>query len=168
MAPLLAAAALCLLFLPIEAALLPFLGLSTARADLALCAVLWLAVGQDGVIEGAIGAYVCGTVADLLYAVHPGLFALLGVLLYTLVRVFGGALDVRGPWGFAALCAFGALLQAGLAHLLFSLSGQPWPQGALAGILGGAALTGACGAPVWVALSWARGLLEREDPSLLR
>ncbi|HUB09082.1 MAG TPA: hypothetical protein VMB50_18880 [Myxococcales bacterium] len=168
MAPLLVAAALCLICLPIEAALLPFLGLSTARADLALCAVLWLAVAQDGVVEGAVGAYVCGTVADLLYAVHPGLFALLALLLYTLVRVFAGALDVRGPWGFSALCGLGALLQSGLARLLFSVSGQTWPAGALPGILGGAALTAACGAPVWMALSWSTRALTREDPSLLR
>ncbi len=168
MAPLLAAAALCLLLLPIEAALLPFLGLSTARADLALCAVLWLAIAQDGVIEGAVGAYVCGTVADLLYAVHPGLFALLALSMYTLARIFAGGLDVRGPGGFAVLCGFGALVQAALAHLLFSLSGQPWPTGAWPGIVGGAVLTAACGAPIWSALSWTAGVLQREDPSFLK
>lgn len=168
MAPIAASAALCLLLLPVEAALLPFLGLSTARADLAVCAVLWLAVAQDGVLEGAVGAYVCGTVADLLYAVHPGLYALLSLLLFTLVRIFAGALDVRGPAGFSLLCALGSLLEAAFARGLFEVVGQSWPADALPGILGGALLTGLCAAPVWWLLQGISRRLEREDASLLR
>ena len=161
---------LCLVFLPVEAALLPFLGsgLSILRADVALCAVLWLAVGPAGAIEGAVGAYACGTIADLLYAVQPGLFAFLALLVYVLVRVFSGALDVRGPASFAALCGIAAIVQAGLAYVLLSFVGQRWPVDALAAVFLGAGLTAIAGAPVYLFLQWATRLLEREDPSLLR
>ncbi len=160
--------ALCLLLLPIEAALLPFLGVSALRADLALCAVLWLAVGPAGAVEGAVGAYACGTIADLLYAVQPGLFAFLALLVYVLVRIGSGALDVRGPASFAALCGLAALVQAGFAYGLLWLLGQRWPADAFPAVLGGAALTAIFGAPAYVALSWTTRVLEREDPSLLR
>jgi hypothetical protein len=170
MARVLPAVAVCLLLLPVEAALLPFLGplLSSVRADLALCAVLWLAVGPAGAVEGAVGAYACGTIADLLYAVQPGLFAFLALLVYVLVRVGSGALDVRGPASFAALCGIGALVQAGLAYLLLTFVGQSWPTDALPGVFGGAALTAAVGAPVYLFLRWTTRVLEREESSLLR
>jgi hypothetical protein len=170
MASILPAVALCLLLLPVEAALLPFLGqaVSIVHPDLALCAVLWLAVGPAGAVEGALGAYACGAVADLLYAVQPGLFAFLSILVYVLVRLGAGPLDVRGPGGFAALCGIAALVQAGFAYLLLWFVGQPWPTGALPGVFGGAALTALFGAPVYLLLSRATRLLDREDSSLLR
>lgn len=179
---ILPALALCVIFLPVEAALLPFVGAGLGagfgaglgglgrllHADLALCAVVWLAVGPAGTVEGAVGAYACGTIADLLYAVQPGLFAFLAVLSYLLARLGSAAFDVRGAGGFAVLCGLGSLVQAGLAFLLLTLVGQPWPSGAWPAVLGGAVATALAAPPSFKLLGWATGILEREDPSLLR
>jgi hypothetical protein len=171
---ILPALALCVIFLPVEAALLPFLGAGLGglgpalHADLALCAVVWLAVGPAGTVEGAVGAYACGTIADLLYSVQPGLFAFLAVLLYLLGRFGSAALDVRGAGGFAVLCGLGSLVQAGLAFLLLTFLGQPWPSGAWPAVFGGALVTALVAPPSFRLLGWATEILETEDPSLLR
>ena len=167
------AIALCLVCLPIEAALLPYVAgwggaIAAARVDLALCAVLWLAVGPAGVVEGALGAFACGALADLLYAVHPGLFTLLAMVLYTFARVAAEPLDVRGPAGFAALCGMATLVEAVLARGLLAVVGRPSPTAAWGGVVAGAALTAVAGAAAWRLLGWLSHALQREDPSLLR
>lgn len=167
MKQLIPAALVCLILLPIEAALLPHLGLGAARADFALCAVLWLAAGPASVIEGAVGAYLCGTVADLLYVVHPGLFALIAVLLFLLVRLGAGALEVRGAGSFALLCGVGSLAQALLARGFLALVGQGVPESFWSPALGGALLTAACAPVLFYALGRVTRGFEREESSFL-
>ncbi len=168
----LSAVAACLLLLPVEAALLPLFGalpagaLATARADVPLAAVLWLAVGPAGVIEGAIGAFACGTIADFLYWVHPGLFTLLAMVLFVLARVGASALDVRGAASFAALCALGSLVEALFARILLYAVGRPEPPVVWGGVLWGAALTAAAGGPLFLLLGRVSLALRREERPL--
>src|SRR5271157_3183013 len=114
---------LCLFLMPLEAGILPFLPLSSMVADFALCAVLFIAVGPAGTLEGALGAFLAGNLADLSYAVHGGLFALCAMILYILVRLGSGDITVRGPLAFAPLCAVGSLVQSGLCFGLLHLLG---------------------------------------------
>lgn len=175
----------CLVVLPAEAVLLPHLGLGAARADLALCALLWLAVGPASTLEGAVGAYLCGTIADILYAVHPGLFALLGVLFFVVARI-GSSVRLgapargqrprqvrprsigRGAGGFALLCGLFALVQPLLAAALLAVVGQRGPEFAWAPSVGGALLTAVCAPAIYLLLGFAASGLERNDASLLR
>lgn len=169
--PLLVAA----LVMPIEAALLPYLGPYlgmgldlSGRAEAPLCAVVLLAVGSASTIEGAVGSFLLGALADVTYQVHPGLFTLTSLVLFVLFRVGPIAKDVRGPMTFAILTALAVPLQAALAFGLLWLSGQPRPEGPLWSVVLGALLTGLL-APVFYWLSgFGSRLLEREDPSLLR
>jgi cell shape-determining protein MreD len=162
------AVAACLLLLPLEAALVRFLGLSGARADVALCAVLWLATGSASIIEGAFGAFLCGALADVLYGVHPGLFALLSVLIYVVVRLASGALNVHGPLGFAALCSLAFVLE-GLASMgLLSLAQLPLPATPWPALLGGAALTALFAPALYLLLGQVSQATRREDSSLFR
>jgi hypothetical protein len=137
-------------------------------ADFALCAVLFIGVGPAGTLEGAIGAFLAGNLADLVYAVHGGLFTLSAMIIFVLVRLASGEITVRGPLAFAPLCAVGSLVQSGLCFGLLHLMGQATPQSPWAAILGSALLT-SLAAPIFYRLSSGLGrLLQREDPSLLR
>jgi cell shape-determining protein MreD len=134
----------------------------------ALCAVLWLATGSATTIEGAFGAFLCGALADVLYGVHPGLFALLSVLLYVLVRLTSGGLNVHGPLGFAALCALGFVLE-GLASMgLLALAEIPLPTSPWPSLLGGAALTALLAPALYLLLGQVSQATRREDSSLFR
>ncbi len=157
----------CLVLLPVEAALLRFAPwLGGARADLCLCAVAWLALSEVGTVEGAVGAYLCGTLADLFYSVHPGLFALLAVPLFLLARF--GPIDARSRGELALLTVALSLAQALLARGILALAGQPLPEHGGGAVLGGALLTGLALFPFSLLLDLAASAFEREDPSLLR
>jgi hypothetical protein len=159
---------LCLVLVPVEAGVMPFLPLSGSVADFPLCATLFIAAGPAGTLEGALGAFLAGSAADLLYAVHGGLFTLCALALFILVRLTSVEIPVRGPLPFALLCGVGSLVQSALSFGLLHFLGQltplaPWPA-----ILGSALLT-ALVAPLFYRLSTGLGgLLQREDPSLLR
>jgi hypothetical protein len=159
---------LCLVLVPFEAGLMPFLPLSASTADFPLCAVLFIAAGPASTLEGALGAFLAGSLADLTYAVHGGLFALCAMALFILVRLTSGEIPVRGPLPFALLCGVGSLVQSAFSHGLLHFLGQVAPQAPWPGILGSALLTSLV-APIFFWLSTGLGrLLQREDPSLLR
>ena len=159
---------LCMVLVPFEAGLMPFLPLTATVADFPLCATLFIAAGPAGTLEGALGAFLAGSFADLLYSVHGGLFTLVAMALFIFVRLTSGELPVRGPLPFALLCGVGSLVQAALSFGLLHFLGQATPQAPWPGILGSALLT-ALVAPIFFRLSTGLGrLLQREDPSLLR
>jgi hypothetical protein len=159
---------LCLLLVPFEAGLMPFLPFSASVIDFPLCATLFIAAGPASTLEGALGAFLAGSFADLFYSVHGGLFALCAMALFIFVRLASGELPVRGPLPFALLCGAGSLVQSALSFGLLQLLGQATPQAPWPGILGSALLT-LLAAPVFFRLSTGLGrLLQREDPSLLR
>jgi hypothetical protein len=159
---------LCLVLVPFEAGLMPFLPLTASVADFPLCAALFIAAGPAGTLEGAVGVFLAGSFADLLYGVHGGLFALSAMALFILVRLTSGEVPIRGPLPFALLCGAGSLVQSAMSFGLLHFLGQATPQAPLPGILGSALLTSLV-APIFFRLSTGLGrLLQREDPSLLR
>jgi hypothetical protein len=161
----------CGLLMPLEAALLPHLGFSSslgARAELPLCAVLLMAVGSAGALQGAIGCFLFGVLADVCYQIHPGLFTLSSLLLFVILRLVPVGREIRGPLSFAILAGVGVPLQAGLVFGLLWLVGYPLPEGPEWAIASGAVFT-AVAAPLFYWLSSVgSGLMVREDPSLLR
>ncbi len=157
-----------LLLLPLEAALLPFVGLSTARADVVLCAVVFLAVGGAATLWSAAASFLLGLVADLLTPVHPGLFALTALLVFMLVRLSPLGREVRGAVSFAVVVALASAVQQLVALGLLSLVGQKIPR-AYGWPLAQSVLLTTLVAPGfhWLATQLDRGL-TREDTSLLR
>ena len=97
----------------------PFLfHLRSARADLLLSVVLYLAL-HDDVIEGALLSAIAGWLSDLTSATPHFLYTLLAVLTFVVVRTAGSALRTDGGAQSAAV-AFGAsLVHSVLATLLF-------------------------------------------------
>jgi hypothetical protein len=159
----------CGLLMPIEAGLLPYLGFSSvgARAELPLCAVVLLAAGEVSTLTGAMGAFVFGALADVVYAVHPGVFTLTSLILFVLFRGPLGV-DVRGPVSFAVLSGVAVPLQAGIVFGLLAFVGRPLPESPFWPIAVGAILT-ALVAPLFRWLSDAgTHMMTREDPTLLR
>jgi hypothetical protein len=160
--------AVCALLIPLEAALLPFTGLTTARADLPLCAVALLAVGGATTLWGAVGSFLIGMLADVVTPVHPGLFTLTSLLLFVALRPLPVGRDVRGPVSFAILVAFTTLAGQLLMLGLLWIAGQRLPS-AFGWPVAEATLFTAAVAPLfyWLSVQVER-LMNREDPSLLR
>ena len=98
---------------------IPFLfHLRSARADLLLSVVLYLAL-HDDVMEGAALSAVAGYLSDLTSATPAFLYTFLAVLTFVVVRTAGSALRTEGGAQSAAV-AFGAsLIHSLVASLLF-------------------------------------------------
>jgi hypothetical protein len=161
----------CTVLMPLEAALLPYLGFPVglgARIELPLCAVLLLAVGSASTLQGAIGCFLFGMLADVCYQIQPGLFTLSSLLLFILLRLLPIGRDVRGPLSFAALAAVGVPLQAGLVFGLLWLVGHPLPESPVLAIAFGAVFTAAAAPLFYWLSSVGAAWMERDDPSLLR
>jgi len=161
----------CGVLMPLEAALLPRLGLPVslgARVELPLCAVLLLAVGPASALQGAFGCFLFGILADACYQIQPGLFTLSSLLLFLLLRLLPVGRDIRGPLSFAVLAGVGVPLQAGLVFGLLWLVGHPLPESPVPAIAFGAAFTAAAAPLFYWLTSVGAGWMEREDPSLLR
>ena len=97
----------------------PFLlHLRTARPDLLLVVVLYLAL-HDDVMQGAGLSAVAGYLADLSSATPPFLYTFLAVLTFVVLRIAGSALKTEGGLQSAAV-AFGAsLVHALIASAVF-------------------------------------------------
>lgn len=94
--------AIAFVALPALSGLLPALHLQTARVDLHLMLIAFLALTGAG-IEGAIGAFAIGYLADL-HSGHPmGLFLSASMFTYVVARLFSPLVEPRSRWSFAAL-----------------------------------------------------------------
>jgi hypothetical protein len=158
----------CGLLMPLETVLLPHLGLPAARAELPLLAVLLLAVESASPLQGVIGCFLFGILADVCYQIQPGLFTLSSLLLFVLLRLTPVEREVRGPLSFAVLAAVAVPLQAGLVFGLLWLVGHPLPESPVLAIALGSLFT-ALVAPLfyWLAMLGGKWMV-RDDPSLLR
>ena len=105
--------------LSILESVIPFLfHLRSARPDLLLIVVLYLAL-HDDVIEGAALSAVAGYFSDLTSATPAFLYTFLAVLTFVVVRLGGSALKTEGGVQSAAV-AFGAsLVHSLIATLVF-------------------------------------------------
>ncbi len=114
--------------LPALSGLLPELHLQSARIDLHLPLILFLALTGPG-IEGALGAFAIGYLVEL-HSGHPmGLFLSASMFAYAVARLFSPLVEPRSRWSFAALAlgfdALYGLAALGLARLSpFARSGS--------------------------------------------
>ncbi len=107
----------CLLFAVIESVFPFLLHLRTARADLLLSVVLYLAL-HDDVIEGAALSGVAGYLADLTSATPACLYTFLAVLTFVVVRTTGSALKTEGGIQSAAIAFAASLVHSAIAAVL--------------------------------------------------
>jgi rod shape-determining protein MreD len=101
-------ALLALLLAGLQAALLRHLGGGSFTMVLPAVLLVHLAL-TAGLLEGAVGAAGVGYVLDVTAGDTKGLLTALAVACFTLTRVIGAAVHVRGRAGFALLSAFAAL-----------------------------------------------------------
>ncbi len=109
---------ICLALAVVES-VVPFLfHLRSARPDLLLVVVLYLAL-HDDVMEGAALSAVAGYLSDLTSATPAFLYTFLAVLTFVVLRLGGSALKTEGGLQSAAV-AFGAsLIHSVIAALVF-------------------------------------------------
>lgn len=107
----------CLLFSVLESVLPFLLHLRTARADLLLSVVLYLAL-HDDVVEGAALSGVAGYLADLTSATPACLYTFLAVLTFVVVRTTGSALKTDGGLQSAAIAFVASLVHSAIAAVL--------------------------------------------------
>jgi rod shape-determining protein MreD len=105
--------------LAVVESVVPFLfHLRSARPDLLLVVVLYLAL-HDDVMEGAALSAVAGYLSDLTSATPAFLYTFLAVLTFVVLRLGGSALKTEGGLQSAAV-AFGAsLIHSVIAALIF-------------------------------------------------
>lgn len=93
-----------LVLLGIECALSRPAGLSIARADVGVAAVLFFAL-RCNALEGAFGAAAVGYFVDVLSGQPSGLFVFTAVLTYLLARFVAPFVEAKRALAFAALAA---------------------------------------------------------------
>lgn len=104
------------------------IGLSAARVDLLLPAVLYLALHSE-LAEGAFLAFAAGFLSDLAAATPDWLQTALSVAVFLALRPFAGALRTGGGWQSAVLTFAASLLVSvanGAAYRLFVLGRGGW------------------------------------------
>lgn len=97
---------ICMALAVVESVVPFLLHLRTARPDLLLVLVLYLALNDD-VVQGASLSAVAGYFSDLTSATPPFLYTFLAVLTFVVLRLAGSALKTEGGVQSAAV-AFGA------------------------------------------------------------
>jgi len=158
-----------LLLLAVECAVLRPLGLSVARPDVGVAAVLFFALRCHG-LEGALGAAAVGYFVDVLSGSPTGLYVFAAVFTFLLSRLVAPFVEARSAAAFAALCApIDALHNLTVWGL--SLVGTV-PGGDRSAMLRSvplsAVLTAGGGALVWLAFRKIEGQFEKPDAGLLR
>jgi rod shape-determining protein MreD len=107
------------LALSILESVFPFvLHLQSARADLLLIVVLYLAL-NDEVIPGAALSLGAGYISDLTSATPTCLYALLAVFTFAVVRIGGNALKTEGGVQSMGVAFVASLIHSTLAGVLF-------------------------------------------------
>ncbi len=108
----------CMALAVVESVVPFLLHLRSARADLLLVVVLYVAL-HDDVMEGAALSAVAGYLTDLTSAAPAFLYTFLAVLTFVVIRLGGSALKTEGGAQSAAV-AFGAsLVHSVIATLVF-------------------------------------------------
>jgi rod shape-determining protein MreD len=108
----------CMALAVVESVVPFLLHLRSARADLLLVVVLYLAL-HDDVVEGAALSAVAGYLSDLTSATPAFLYTFLAVFTFVVLRLGGSALKTEGGAQSAAV-AFGAsLIHSLVATLVF-------------------------------------------------
>jgi len=158
-----------LVLLGAECALVRPLGLSIARADVGVAAVLFFALRCSS-LEGAFGAAAVGYCIDVLSGQPSGLYVFTAVLTYLLARLIAPFVEAKRALAFAAL----AVPIDGLHNLaVWSLTLLGTAPGGSRGVLlssipSTAVLTAVAALLVWPIFKRVDGLFEKPDSGLLR
>ncbi|MGC4117845.1 MAG: hypothetical protein QM765_25485 [Myxococcales bacterium] len=158
-----------LLFLALECAVLRPLGLSVARPDIGVAAVLFFALRCHG-LEGALGAAAVGYFVDVLSGSPSGLYVFAAVFTFLISRLVAPFVEARSAAAFAALAApIDALHNLTVWGLALLGTAPGADRGAmLRSVPLSAALTTAAAALVWVSFKRIEGQFEKPDTGLLR
>jgi rod shape-determining protein MreD len=107
------------LALSILESVLPFLlHLRSARADLLLSVVLYLAL-NDEILQGAALSLAAGYLSDLTSATPPCLYTFLAVLTFVVVRIGGSTIRTDGGIQSAVVAFVASLIHSSVAAVLF-------------------------------------------------
>lgn len=150
-------------------ALLHLAGAVLVKVDVGVLVVAFLAL-RAMPLEGAVGAFFVGYFVDLLSGHPTGLYAFLAVLTFLVVRVAMGAIEVRGPIGFAAVAALTSMGHGLLAFLLTAATDGPEEArsaATLAALVPTAVFTALVSPPVFGLLKWIESRFTRAEPGLL-
>jgi rod shape-determining protein MreD len=109
---------LCMGLAVVESVTPYLLHLSSARPDLLLVVVLYLAL-HDEVMNGAALSAVAGYLTDLTSATPAFLYTFLAVLTFVVLRLGGSALKTEGGIQSAAVAFGGSLIHSVIATLVF-------------------------------------------------
>ena len=158
-----------LLLLSMEVALLRPLGLSVARPDVGVAAVLFLALRSHG-LEGAMGAAAVGYFVDVLSGQPSGLYVFAAVLTFLVSRLIAPFVEAKSAVAFAALAApVDALHNLTVWGLSLVGTAPGADRGAMLRAVPLSALLTALAAPlVWLTLRRLEGMFEKPDTGLLR
>jgi len=158
-----------LMLLAAECALLRPLGLSVARPDFGVAALLFFAL-RCQTLEGALGAAAVGYFVDVLSGQPSGLYVFAAVFTFLLARLVAPFVEARSALSFAALAAPIDALHNLTVWGLSLVGTAPGANRAamLRAVPASALLTAVAAALVWVGLKRVEGLFEKPDTGLLR
>lgn len=159
----------CLAMVAIECAALRPLGLSVARADVAVAAVLFFGV-RCQTLEGALGSFAAGYFVDLHSGQPTGLYIFTAVLTYLVARLVAPFVEVRSARRFALLAAGMDVVHNLAAWALLSTGAAPDVHRGemLSAIPLTAALTAAAAALIWPVLRWLEAVFKKPETGILR
>jgi rod shape-determining protein MreD len=146
------------------------LGLEVTRIELDAVLVVYACISLT-TMQAALCSFAAGYLFDLMSGNPTGLYAFVAMLTFMLCRIVIGLVDVRGGFGFAALCAFIDAAHQLLAYATLSTfssrSGGP-AHSALLAVVPTALLTGLVGLLLYPLFHKLDLAFDREESSLLR
>lgn len=158
----------CLALVATECALLRPFGLSSARADVHVAVIVFLAL-RCTTLEGAFGAFAAGYVVDALSGLPTGLYVFTSVLAFLIARLLAPFVDVKKAGAFALLAALVDSLH-NLAVWGLALLGTA-PEADRGAILQAipltAGLTAVAALVAWPLLTRAEALFKKPETGLL-
>jgi rod shape-determining protein MreD len=157
----------CLALVAIECAVLRPFGLSVARSDVAVAAVLFFGL-RCQTLEGAFASFAAGYFVDVLSGQPSGLYVFTAVLTYLVARLIAPFVEVRSARRFALLAAGLDVLHnlAALGLLLLSAQPEASRRAMLSAIPLTALLTSVAALVAWPVLRFAEGAFKKQESGI--
>lgn len=155
--------------LVVESVVVRAWGWSVTRVDVTVVVVVFLAL-RSSTLEGAIAAFACGYLLDVMGGQPTGLYTFLAMLTFLVARVFGSLVEVRSAVSFglfAAAADAGHGLVAAFFTWLTSREGSVY-SGVLSAIPLQILLTGVAGLLLYPVLRKLEAGPERSSFGVLR
>ncbi len=157
----------CLALVAVECAVLRPFGLSVARSDVAVAAVLFFGL-RCQTLEGAVASFAVGYFVDVLSGQPNGLYIFTAVLTYLIARFIAPFVEVRSGRRFALLAAgvdvFHNLAACGL--LLLGAAPEASRHAMLSAIPLTALLTSVAALVAWPVLRFAEAAFKKQESGI--